>query len=100
MTNVKEKLLSGEKIYGTMLRVVRNPAIIPMAKEAGFDFVMLDTEYSNYTIETVHDLAQMARAVDLGCFFRATMLSKAVSRYLDAGTTGVMVPMTETREMA
>ncbi|MBQ4473076.1 MAG: 2,4-dihydroxyhept-2-ene-1,7-dioic acid aldolase [Lachnospiraceae bacterium] len=100
MTNLKEKLYGGEKIYGTMLRVVRNPAIIPMAKEAGFDFVMLDTEYSNYTIETVHDLAQMARAVDLGCFFRATMLSKAVSRYLDAGTTGVMVPMTETKEMA
>ena len=101
MTNLKEKLLSGPKIYGTMLRVVRNPAVLLMAKDAGFDFVMIDCEYSNYTIETFHDMALLANAIDLGCFFRASMLSKeCISRFLDAGANGVMDPVTETEAMA
>lgn len=99
--NLKEKLLSGEKLYGTMLRVVRNPAICIMAKNAGLDFVMFDCEYSNYSIETLHDMCLMANAVGLGGFFRASMLSKdCISRSLDGGATGVMVPMTETGDMA
>lgn len=99
--NLKEKLLSGEKIYGTMLRVVRNPAICIMAKNAGLDFVMFDCEYSNYSIETLHDMSLMAGAIGLGSFFRASMLSKdCISRSLDGGASGVMVPMTESAQMA
>lgn len=99
--NLKEKLMSGEKLYGTMLRVVRNPAICVMARDAGLDFVMFDCEYSNYSIETLHDMSLMCGALGLGAFFRASMLSKdCISRSLDAGTTGVMVPMTETEDMA
>lgn len=101
MTNLKEKLLSGEKIYGTMLRVVRNPAILDMAKAAGFDFVMFDCEYPNYTIETFHDMCLHAAALDLGCFVRVPQNGKDyVSRYLDCGSNGVMVPMTQTPEQA
>ena len=97
MTNLKETLLSGNKIYGTMLRVVRNPAILNMAKAAGFDFVMFDCEYPNYTIETFHDMCLHASALDLGCFVRVPQNGKEyVSRYLDCGSTGVMVPMTQT----
>lgn len=101
MANLKEKLLSGEKIYGTMLRVVRNPAILDLAKAAGFDFVMFDCEYPNYTIETFHDMCLHAAALGLGCFVRVPQNGKDyVSRYLDCGSTGVMVPMTQTVEQA
>ena len=101
MTNLKEKLLSGEKIYGTMFRVIRNPAVLNLAKAAGLDFVMFDAEYPNYTIETFHDLCLLAGALDLGCFVRVPQNGKDyVSRFLDCGSNGVMVPMTQTREQA
>lgn len=99
--NIKEKLLSGGKIYGTMLRLVRNPAICQLARQAGLDFVMLDSEYPNYGIETMHDLCLACNLAGIAPLVRASMLSKdCVSRSLDCGAQGVMVPMTETAEMA
>lgn len=101
MENLKQKLVSGGKIYGTMLRVVRNPAVLNMIKAAGFDYVMFDAEYPNYSIETFHDLCQYARALGLNCFVRVPQNGKDyVSRYLDCGSTGIMVPMTETEQQA
>ena len=98
---LKEKLLSGQKIYGCMIRVVRNPAICLFAKTAGLDFIMFDCEHSNYTTETLHDCFIHANSIGLGGFLRATSLSKDnISRPLDQGATGVMVPMTETVEQA
>lgn len=101
MDNLKSKLASGEKIYGTMLRVVRNPAILDMAKAAGFDYVMFDAEYPNYSIETFHDMCLHGNALGLNCFVRVPQNGKDyVSRYLDCGATGIMVPMTETKAQA
>lgn len=99
--NLKEKLLSGQKIYGSMLRIVRNPAICHIAKNAGLDFVMFDCEHSNFSLETLHDNFVLANSIGLGGFLRAKELSKSsISRPLDSGATGVMVPMTETVEQA
>jgi 2-keto-3-deoxy-L-rhamnonate aldolase RhmA len=98
---LKEKLLSGKKIYGCMIRVVRNPAICLIARHAGLDFIMFDCEHSNYTPETLHDVFIQANSAGLGGFLRATSLSKDnISRPLDQGATGVMIPMTETEEQA
>ena len=98
---LKEKLLSGQKIYGCMIRVVRNPAICLIAHYAGLDFIMFDCEHSNYTTETLHDAFIQASSVGLGGFLRATSLSKDnISRPLDQGATGVMIPMIDTVEQA
>ncbi len=99
--SLKEKLLAGEKIYGTMLRVSRNPAVTYIAKNSGLDFVMYDCEHSNYTMETLHDLFITGNALGLESFLRVPALSREyISRALDQGATGVMVPMLETPEMA
>ena len=99
--NLKEKLLSGQKIYGCMIRIVRNPAVCLFARNAGLDFIMFDCEHSNFSMETLHDNFIQANSIGLGGFLRATELSKAcISRPLDSGATGVMVPMTETVEQA
>jgi 2-keto-3-deoxy-L-rhamnonate aldolase RhmA len=98
---LKEKMLSGQKIYGTMLRIVRNPAIAYIAKNSGLDFVMYDCEHSNYNMETLHDLFITGNALGLDGFLRVPTLSKDyISRALDQGAHGVMVPMLETPEMA
>ena len=98
---LKEKLAAGEKIYGCMLRVIRNPAVCLFAKNAGLDFIMFDCEHGNYTTETLHDNFLQANSIGLGGFLRAASLSKeSISKPLDQGATGVMLPMTETEEQA
>ncbi|HSK68666.1 MAG TPA: aldolase/citrate lyase family protein [Candidatus Limnocylindria bacterium] len=99
--HIKEKALRGEKVFGTMLRTVRNPAICLLAKQAGLDFVMFDCESPNYNIQTLHDLCLMANAAGLPPLARASMLDKDwISRTLDCGAEGVMAPMVETAGMA
>lgn len=88
-----EKLRGGNRIVGVMARMIRNPALAQIAKNGGLDFIMLDMEHGAYSIETFSDIAQMARSVGLGIFVRVPELSKGyVSRIMDAGADGVMVP--------
>ncbi len=64
-----------------------------IAKNAGLDFVMVDMEHGAYSIETFSDMAQVARSIGLGVFVRVPELSKGyISRIMDAGAEGVMVP--------
>jgi len=98
---LKEKMKAGEKIYGTMLRVSRNPAVCYLAKNAGLDFAMFDCEHGNYSYESLHDMFIMANALGLGGLLRVPQLSRDhISRALDCGATGAMVPMTETVDQA
>ncbi len=91
---VVESLLKGKPAAGTMLRLVRNPAVSLVAANAGLDFVMMDMEHSSYSFETVSDAASMARARGISLFVRVPELAKGyVSRALDCGVEGVMVPM-------
>jgi 2-keto-3-deoxy-L-rhamnonate aldolase RhmA len=94
-------LRNGERKVGTMLRLVRDPAIARIAKNAGLDFVMTDMEHGAYSFETIADIFKVARAVGLGSFVRVAQLSKGhVSKALDCGAVGVMVPMVESVEQA
>jgi 2-keto-3-deoxy-L-rhamnonate aldolase RhmA len=96
-----EKLREGKRVVGTMVRMVRNPAIAAVAHNAGLDFIMLDLEHGPYAMETVEDVFKVGRALGLGCFVRVPELTKGhVSRSLDCGATGVMVPMLESVEQA
>ena len=98
---LKKKLRAGGKIYGTMIRVLRNPAVCYLAKNSGLDFVMYDCEHSDYSMETLHDLFLMGNALGLPGMIRAQNLEKQyVSRTLDQGAAGVMVPMINTAKLA
>lgn len=96
-----EALRNGKPLIGTMLRVVRNPAIANIAREADLDFIMPDMEHGDYSFETLSAIFGAARAVGLGAFVRVPELARGyVSRALDCGASGVMAPMLETVEQA
>lgn len=96
-----EKLRQGKAISGTMVRLVTSPLVGVMARVAGLDFIMLDAEHGPYSYETMWNMAAPSAAAGLDVFVRVPELSKGtVSRALDCGCAGVMVPMTETPEMA
>jgi len=98
---VVKKLREGNRIVGTMVRMVRNPAIAQIAYHAGLDFIMFDLEHGPHSIETVSDVAKVARSIGLGIFARVPELAKGyVSRLMDAGIEGIMVPMVSTPEEA
>jgi len=96
-----QKLREGRRAVGTMVRMTRNSAVAVLAHNAGLDYIMLDLEHGPYTMETVDDVFKVGRALGLGCFVRVPELTKGyVSRLLDCGATGVMVPMLESVEQA
>ena len=89
-----ERLRKGKRIVGTMVRMIRNPAVAMIAKNAGLDFIMIDMEHGSHSLEGIADIFKVARAVGLGSFVRVPELSKGyVSRIMDCGANGVMVPM-------
>lgn len=99
--SIAQRLRDGERVVGTMIRVVVTPAIAPLAVEAGLDFIMVDLEHGTAGVQAVSDLAIAAGGVGLPIFVRVPELSRGwVSRVLDAGAVGVMVPMTESADQA
>jgi 2-keto-3-deoxy-L-rhamnonate aldolase RhmA len=99
--SVKERAMSGEKVCGTMMRISRAPEVMAVAKSAGLDFVMFDCEHSPFNLETIHDAYLFANAIGIEGWARVPVTTKDyISRFLDAGATGIMAPMTETAEHA
>ncbi len=98
---IKDALQNKRFVFGTMIRESRSPAIARIMTEAGFDFILIDMEHSVYTLETVADICQQARACDLCTVVRVPCLEGGwVPRLLDAGADGIMCPMVETIEKA
>jgi 2-keto-3-deoxy-L-rhamnonate aldolase RhmA len=96
-----ERLRNGEKIQGTLVRMIRNPAIALIAKVSKLDFLLFDMEHGPYSIETLSDISAVARAAGVGIFARVPNLDKSyISRSLDAGVEGIMVPMINTAAQA
>lgn len=92
---------AGSRVSGTMIRSLRNPSVTYFAKNAGLEFIMFDCEHSVFSFESLHDCFLTANALGLDGYVRVPVGSKDyISRVLDAGAKGVMVPMTETVEQA
>ncbi len=100
-SGLRKKVLAGECVYGTMIRLARDPGAPAVYKAAGYDFVFIDMEHGSYSMETIADLVRGAKSVGIGTIIRVPRLETFfISRVLDAGAEGIMVPMTSTREDA
>ncbi|WP_298034899.1 HpcH/HpaI aldolase/citrate lyase family protein [uncultured Dysosmobacter sp.] len=101
MVGLKDKIAAGKKVTGTMLRIVRNPAIAYLADQAGMDFLMFDCEHSNYSLETIHDISLTANALGIAVMARVPCLREEyIAEMLEAGLEGIQVPMVETAQQA
>ncbi len=95
------KIRSGYTAVGTMARVISDPAIITMADTAGLDFIIFDMEHGAYSAERFLDVFAVSRPRRFSAFVRVPELSKGtISRLLDLGADGIMVPMVESAEQA
>ncbi|WP_226007059.1 HpcH/HpaI aldolase family protein [Natrinema salinisoli] len=82
---------------------IGHPAVVEAAARAGFDFVLVDTEHSELSLETVAELTRAAAAApgDLAVIVRPAWNDPVrIKRVLDIGVDGLMVPMIDTPDAA
>src|ERR687886_694488 len=98
---MKAALAAGQVQIGTWINLVRNPATLPLLKSAGLDFARVDMEHSSPSIETVADMAVLARALDFPLIVRPPAGNREwITRLLDVGVWGLHVPQIDTPEIA
>ena len=74
------------------------PALVEMAAFAGFDFVVIDNEHGMAGFETTEHMLRAARASGIVPIVRC--FEADIARCLDAGASGIKVPMVQTPEQA
>lgn len=90
---LRASLQAGQLCVGTMLVDVRQPSIMSILANAGFDFVLIDNEHGQFGIETIADLSRAARSEGVTPIVRVPELTyTAVAQSLDGGGQGIMLP--------
>lgn len=98
---LRKRILAGECVYGMMIRLARDPGAACVFAAAGYDFCFIDMEHGCYNMETVADLIRGAKSAGIAPLIRVPRLETFfISRVLDAGAEGVMVPMVSTKDEA
>lgn len=91
----------GSVAVGTMLSEVRNPNIATMMRTAGLDFFIIDMEHGTYGWPEMAALIAVARACGLEPIVRVPEIRReTIIKPLDAGASGLLVPMVERPEQA
>lgn len=98
---MKSKMDSGGLAVGMIIRLMRSVEIAAIAKSAGFDCIYIDLEHCSFSLETVSQISMTAAALGVTPVVRMPGLIKAdISRTLEAGAQGIIVPHLETRAQA
>ncbi len=99
--SVAAKLRDGETVIGTMYSELISPAACRTARDAGFDFIVIDTEHNWAGIESVAWMCRTGRDIGLEVIIRAPAFEgQWLNRYLDIGASGVLIPHVEDGEQA
>lgn len=88
---VKTTLSNGGAAFGTWVSMVRGPGIIRMIAGAGFDFVFIDVEHSDFSFETLGVLCETARICGITPIVRPYGTDGPLANRLqDLGAMGLM----------
>ncbi|MEW5865293.1 MAG: aldolase/citrate lyase family protein [Bacillota bacterium] len=97
---LRQRIKDGDVIFGPFMKLA-SPQVVEIAGYAGFDFVIFDTEHGPLTFETVENLTRAAERVGIAAIVRVYENSPPlVSRCLDVGAQGILVPHISSREEA
>lgn len=100
-SNLRQRLLGGERVLGTMAFEFFTPGLVPLLEAAGCAYVILDMEHSAVGIETIKQQIAAARGLSIEPWVRIREKNYAtVAGVLDAGAKGIMAPMVETASEA
>ena len=101
MSGIRQRLQSGEVVLGQMVLELFTSGIGPMLAACDLDFVIFDMEHGRCDIALLAEMIASCRGSNIVPMARVPDLNFApLSRVLDLGAKGIMVPRVETREQA
>jgi len=101
MSCFRQRLQHGEVLLGQMILELFTPGIGPMLDACGLDFVIFDMEHGRCDLALLSEMIASCRGSNIFPMARVPDVNFApLSRALDIGARGVMVPRVETRQQA
>ena len=101
MTGFRERIHRGDLLLGQMILELFTPGIGPMLAACDLDFVIFDMEHGRCDITLLAEMVASCRGSKIFPIARVPDVAYApLSRVLDVGAKGVMVPRVETRQQA
>jgi len=101
MNGFRQRLQRGEVLLGQMVLELFTPGIGPMLDACGLDFVIFDMEHGRCDLALLSEMIASCRGSNIFPMARVPDVNFApLSRVLDIGARGVMVPRIETRQQA
>lgn len=101
MASLKQKLINGEKILGTMVTTFSNVDISKILQSCGFDFFIVDCEHGSFTTREVANIIAVARGIDMPALVRIPEMKREPAlKFMEMGASGLLLPNVETKEQA
>jgi 2-dehydro-3-deoxyglucarate aldolase len=100
--NLREALSNDQLVIGSWINT-GSQIVAEIMSQSGFDFLTLDAEHSPIDTPQIHSLVQAIKAGSNQCAPIARVPKSdyyLIKRYLDAGITGIIAPLVNTREDA
>jgi len=96
---LKSKLQSGGKVYGTMIWALEGTRWSSSFSKSDLDYVVIEAEHAPRDRSQISQLCQMFKSLDITTIIRVTNPDPVlVGMAIDAGADGVLVPYTENIE--
>jgi 2-keto-3-deoxy-L-rhamnonate aldolase RhmA len=100
-TSMKQKFAKGELVLCMNLRLARSVDIAMVAKAGGYDALYVDMQHAPYSIETTSTICAAAIGIGITPLVRVPSHDPQwMSRVLDGGAQGVILPDVGTRAQA
>ena len=99
--NLRDLVGTQKTKIGTFLFEFATPGIGQILKAAGADYAVLDMEHTGFGFDTVRQVVRYCQAARLPMIVRVPSQSRHhISRALDTGADGIMVPIVSSVEQA
>jgi len=96
MASIKQLLERQELVLGLAVEQVCQPWVAKVYSDAGADFVFVDSEHGWFEGQDFSNLALAARLCGLPLVAKSAYVDRgSIARLLDAGATGIQLPMSE-----
>src|SRR5688572_16862729 len=97
--SLKERLKSGELCTGTFLLILSGGDVVQFFAGLGLDYLILDMEHAWVDHARARETLLIARASGMAGLVRVSEVHYSlVTRALDAGAEGIVLPRVESRE--
>ena len=96
---LRQAIAEDRPVLGTFLVELVGPAVVNALADAGFDFVMIDNEHGNQSAHEIETMIEVGYQAGICVLMRPPSGQRdLMTRWLDAGAGGVLVPAISTME--